>query len=212
MSENYPLDIAIAWTSDLSSYEEELKVAIQNCAKQLNNCNFHVLGDSGHLINNLTADKILSHTVGMDQYYGWVIDPETYASITSGIIEDGRYDNVIVLTHQRIIHNPDDNPFEFSSKRGNLISLVDYRTRNDIQKVATLALNHAMGHMFIGDRYHHCKYSWCDMTLSFSPGRIRDLAEIEGDETLYSFCEQCEEIIRASEYWSDEPSTVSIEF
>ncbi len=212
MSENYPLDIAIAWTSDLDSYEEELKEAIQNCAKQLNNCNFHVLGDSGHLINNLTADKILSHTVSMDQYYGWVINPETYVSMTSGIIEGGRYDNVIVLTRQRIIHNPDDNLFEFSSKRGNLISLVDYRTGNDVQKVATLALNHAMGHMFIGDSYHHCECDWCAMTWSFGSDKIKELAEIEGRAELSSFCCKCREIIRASEYWSDEPSTVSIEF
>ena len=212
MSENYPLDIAIAWTSDLDSYEEELKEAIQNCAKEFNNCNFHVLGDNGHLINNLTADEILSHTVSMNQYYGWIINPEIYVSMTSGIIEGGRYDNVIVLTRQRITHKSDDNFFEFSSKRGNLISLVDYRISDDIQKVATLALNHVMGHMFFGDSYHHCDCDWCAMAWSLGPSKIKELAEIEHHTELSSFCSKCRETIRASEYWSDEPSTVSIEF
>ncbi|MCR5572375.1 MAG: hypothetical protein K6F57_01205 [Candidatus Saccharibacteria bacterium] len=206
MSENYPLDIAIAWTSDLDSYEEELKEAIWNCAKQFNNCNFRVLGDNVHLINNLTANEILSHTVSMNQYYGWIINSEIYVSMVSGIIEGGRYDNIIVLTRQRITHKSDDNFFEFSSKRGNLISLVDYRTGDDVQKVATLALNHVMGHMFIGDRYHHCKCDRCAMTRTLSHDRVKELAEFSG------FCDECKEVIRASEYWSDEPSTVNIEF
>ena len=212
MSENYPLDIAIAWTSDLNSYEEELKEAIRNCAKQFNYCNFHVLGDNGHLINNLTANEILRHTVSMNQHYGWIINPEIYVSMASGIIESGRYDNVIVLTRQRITHKSDDNFFEFSSKRGNLISLVDYRTREDVQQVATLALNHVMGHIFFRDSYHHCECDRCAMTLALGPNKIKELAEIEGYTQLSSFCDECKEDIRASEYWSDEPSTVSIEF
>ncbi len=205
-------NIAIAWTSDLEDFHQELENAVLKCAHVFPGCRFHIIGITGLSSESTTADNILRTTVHMNRNLGWTIS--SFEALTklhevSRRDCDRAYNHIIFFTRQVISRFHHNSPFDSCSHENALISLAFCRNLIDLENVATLMLKHTIGHFYISTVTEaHCHQKDCSMSPMYSHRHIYELAEHEQNPNLDSFCPDCVRKLVDSPLWKTSPSIV----
>ena len=119
-----------------------------------------------------------------------------------------RYDVIIVITQQRYVRYSSDTSPEHYRDGSGVISLEGWED-SEIEMVASLMLEHIMGHMFFHDGLPiHCECPTCTMSNLASRTNVLNLIKRRSATGLDHFCSECRQWIRVSSLWSDQPSEV----
>lgn len=205
---SYPMKIAIAWTPDLRPFNNELEVAIKNCADHFPGCTFIIFGADGYLYQKFNAEDILRQAVIIDEICGFSIDAGVSMEAISNVAIKDCYDHVVILTKQHILGANLGSDYQFFSPQTSLITAEQCETNETVRMFTTLALEQTLARIFIESSNSQCDNENC--ALSKRQGYLR-IMQFAHDNELYgdnSFCECCTKKIRSSRFWTNQKSTI----
>lgn len=204
------LNVAVAWTEDLAHHNAQLVAAIYECARTIPGCRFHIIG-TGNVIRNTEDANVAVVGNGDIDSKGFVVDLPSVARKLSGLRSSDyqrRYDVIIVITRQRYVRYSSHTGPEYYSNGSGVISLEGWKD-DEIEMVASLLLEHIMGHAFYHDGLQiHCECPTCTMANLASRTSVLNPIKHRSATGLDHFCSKCQQWIRDSPLWSDQPSEV----
>ena len=217
------LNVAVAWTEDLACHNAQLAAAIYECARTIPGCRFYIIGTGNIICSTKDATSVVIKSGNIDSN-GFVVDLPFVARVLYSLrSSDDRhfYDVIIVITRQRYVRHSSRTSSEHYRDGSGAISLEGWED-SEIEMVASLMLEHVMGHMFLhNDIQIHCECPTCTMTNLSSHDSVLNLIkhrsatfldnfcpEHRSATFLNHFCPKCQQWIRDSSLWSDQPSEV----
>lgn len=204
------LNVAIAWTEDLACHDARLAAAIYECARTIPGCRFYIIGTGNIIRNTEDANTSVIKSGDIDSN-GFVVHLPFVARVLYSLRDSDyrrRYDVIIVITQQRYVRYSSDTSPEHYRDGSGVISLEGWED-SEIEMVASLMLEHIMGHMFFHDGLPiHCECPTCTMSNLASRTNVLNLIKRRSATGLDHFCSECRQWIRDSSLWSDQPSEV----
>ena len=210
MAKKDVLNVAVAWTEDLAHRNEQLAAAIYECARTIPGCRFYIIG-TGNIIRNTEDANIAVIKSGDIDSNGFVVHLPFVARVLYSLRSSDyrrHYDVIVVITQQRYVRYSSDTSPEHYRDGSGVISLEGWAD-DEVEMVASLMLEHIMGHMFFHDGVQiHCECPTCTMTNLASHDSVLNLIKHRSATGLNRFCPECQQWIRDSSLWSDQPSEV----
>ncbi len=204
------LNVAVVWTEDLACHDAQLAAAIHECARTIPGCKFYIIG-TGTIIRSTEDANVAVVGNGDIDSNGFVVDlPSVARKIYNLRTGDYRcrYDAIIVITRQRYVRYSSHTSPEYYRNGSGVISLEGWAD-DEVEMVASLMLEHVMGHMFYHDGLQvHCECPTCTMANLANHDSVLNLIKHRSASGLDHFCPECQRWIRDSPLWSDQPSEV----
>ena len=204
------LNVAVAWTEDLACHNAQLVAAIYECARTIPGCRFYIIG-TGNIIRSTEDATTAVIKSGNIDSNGFVVHLPFVARVLYSLRSSDyrhRYDVIIVITQQRYVRYSSHTSPEHYRDGSGAISLEGWAD-SEIEMVASLMLEHIMGHMFFHDGLQiHCECPTCTMTNLANHDSVLNLIKHRSATGLDHFCPECQQWIRDSSLYSDQPSEV----